>query len=173
MIREDSCRFVDNKQMPDDPQYKPPESLLSLPVMPHSGKVDQLRQELAANPPKKLNETNIVDRALDQNKSPMQKAVEEKVIDALKTVFDPEIPVNIYELGLIYSVDVDEATSSVYVQMTLTAPGCPVAGTLPGDVQRKIEAIPEVPRAVVELVWDPPWTKDRMSEAALLELGLL
>jgi metal-sulfur cluster biosynthetic enzyme len=68
---------------------------------------------------------------------------------------------------------VDEQSQSVYVKMTLTAPGCPVAGSLPGEVQRKIESVPGVPKAVVELVWDPPWTKDRMSEAAMLELGLL
>jgi len=74
---------------------------------------------------------------------------------------------------LIYDIDVDADTSAVYVQMTLTAPGCPVAGTLPGEVQRKIQAVPGVSQAVVELVWDPPWSKDRMSEAALLELGLL
>lgn len=159
--------------MPDEPQYKPPQPIVSLPVMPNSGKVDQLRTELADDPPKKLNDTSIVDRALDQSKSAKQKAIEEKVIEACKSVYDPEIPVNIYELGLIYDIDVDEQTGAVYVQMTLTAPGCPVAGTLPGEVQRRIEKIPEVPQAVVELVWDPPWTKDRMSEAALLDLGLL
>ena len=90
----------------------------------------------------------------------------------LRTVYDPEIPVNIYELGLIYDIRVDEQ-NRVFVKMTLTAPGCPVAGSLPPEVERKIEIIPEVTSATVELVWDPPWTKDRMSEAALLDLGLL
>jgi FeS assembly SUF system protein len=147
---------------------------VSLNVLPNSGKVEQLKKEMLTSPPaKKLNETNVVDRALDPTKSPQQKAVEEKVIEALRTVYDPELPVNIYDLGLIYDIDVDAETSSVYVQMTLTAPGCPVAGTLPGEVQRKIQSVPGVPQAVVELVWDPPWSKDRMSEAALLELGLL
>jgi FeS assembly SUF system protein len=106
-------------------------------------------------------------------KTQQQKAIEEKVIEALRSVYDPELPVNIYDLGLIYDIDVDPETSSVYVQMTLTAPGCPVAGTLPGEVQRKVQSVAGVPQAVVELVWDPPWSKDRMSEAALLELGLL
>ena len=144
-----------------------------LHVLPHSGKVDQLREELKAHPPApKLAEQTIVERAVDQTKSPQQKAIVEKVIDVLRTVFDPEIPVNIYELGLIYDISVD-AENRVSVKMTLTAPACPVAGTLPPEVERKIENIPEVKSATVELVWDPPWTKDRMSEAALLDLGLL
>jgi len=155
----------------DDP--KPPQPIMSLPVLPNSGKVEQIKKEFQADPPKKLNETNLVDRALDPTTTPRQKAIAEKVIEALRTVYDPELPVNIYDLGLIYDIDVDADTSAVYVQMTLTAPGCPVAGTLPGEVQKKIETVPGVPQVVVELVWDPPWSKDRMSEAALLELGLL
>jgi FeS assembly SUF system protein len=102
-----------------------------------------------------------------------QKLVEGKVIAMLQTVFDPEIPINIYELGLIYSIEVDPSTYAVHVRMTLTAPGCPVAGSLPGEVETKIETIPEVPSAKVELVWEPAWTKDRMSEAAMLELGFM
>src|SRR5438874_13407111 len=102
-----------------------------LHVLPHSGKVDQLREELKAHPPAlKLADQTIVERAVDQTKSPSQKAVVEKVIDVLRTVFDPEIPVNIYELGLIYDISVD-AENRVSVKMTLTAPACPVAGTLP------------------------------------------
>lgn len=93
------------------------------------------------------------------------------VVAALCTCFDPEIPVNIYELGLIYDLKVEE-TGTVEVKMTLTSPACPVAGTLPGDVQRKIEAIPQVSSAKVEVVWDPPWDKNRMSEAAKLQLGI-
>ena len=144
-----------------------------LNVLPHSGKIDQLREELKAHPPApKLAEQTLVQRAVDQTKSAQQKAITEKVIDVLRTVFDPEIPVNIYELGLIYDIAVDEQ-NRVNVKMTLTAPGCPVAGTLPPEVERKIEMIPEVKSATVELVWDPPWTKDRMSEAAMLDLGLL
>ena len=156
-----------------DPTDNPTSPRVPLNVLPHSGKVDQLREELKAHPPaSKLADQTIVERAVDQTKTPSQKAIVEKVIDVLRTVFDPEIPVNIYELGLIYDIAVD-AENRVSVKMTLTAPGCPVAGTLPPEVERKIENIPEVKSATVELVWDPPWTKDRMSEAALLELGLL
>ena len=100
-----------------------------------------------------------------------QKELEEKVIAAIQTIYDPEIPLNIYDLGLIYRLVIDP-TNAVKVEMTLTAPGCPVAGDIVAEVKRKIEAIPEVPRVDVELVWDPPWTRDRLSEAARLELGM-
>jgi len=96
--------------------------------------------------------------------------LETKVVEALRTVFDPEIPVNIYELGLIYSVVVGQS-DFVSVQMTLTAPGCPVAGSLPGEVEAKIRAIPGVADAKVDLVWDPAWNPSMMSEAAKLQLG--
>lgn len=101
-----------------------------------------------------------------------QKLIEGKVIEALQQIYDPEIPVNIYELGLIYEIKV-EPDHSVAVKMTLTAPACPVAGTLPGEVETRINAIPEVTSAKVELVWDPPWGRERMSEAAQLQLGFL
>ena len=99
-------------------------------------------------------------------------ALEEKVLEALKTVRDPEIPVNLVDLGLIYELVVAQG-GSVYVEMTLTAPSCPVAGELPGDVERAIRAVPGVTDARVKLVWTPPWTQERMSEEARLELGLL
>ena len=99
-----------------------------------------------------------------------QKLLEGKVIEALQTVYDPEIPVNIYELGLIYEIKI-QPDRSVNVKMTLTSPGCPVAGSLPGEVEQRINAIPEVSSATIELVWEPAWTKDRMSEAAILQLG--
>jgi len=102
---------------------------------------------------------------------PAQRALEATIVEVLRTVFDPEIPVNIYELGLIYQIDIDPQ-NHVKVKMTLTAPGCPVAGSLPGDVQRKIESIPQVAEVDVELVWEPPWDKSRMSEAAMMDLGL-
>ena len=147
-----------------------------LNVLPNSGKVEQLRKEMSESPPvqekKNLADRTVIDRALDSSKSPQQKAIEEKVIEVLKSVYDPELPVNIYELGLIYEINVEQ-DNSVHVKMTLTAPACPVAGSLPPEVERRIETIPEVPRAKVDVVWDPPWTKERMSEAALLELGLL
>ena len=97
--------------------------------------------------------------------------VENGIVEALKTVFDPEIPVNIYELGLIYDVDLQE-NGHVHVKMTLTAPGCPVAGSLPGEVQAKVESVAGVSSAEVELVWDPAWNPSMMSEAARLQLGM-
>jgi FeS assembly SUF system protein len=97
--------------------------------------------------------------------------VENGIVDALKTVFDPEIPVNIYELGLIYDVDIQEG-GRVQVKMTLTSPGCPVAGSLPGEVKAKVESVPGVASADVELVWDPSWNPSMMSEAARLQLGM-
>jgi FeS assembly SUF system protein len=97
--------------------------------------------------------------------------VENAIVEALKTVFDPEIPVNIYELGLIYDIDLlDEG--AVKVKMTLTSPGCPVAGSLPGEVQAKVQGVPGVGAVDVELVWDPTWNPSMMSEAARLELGM-
>ena len=97
--------------------------------------------------------------------------LQDQVIAALRKVFDPEMPVNIYELGLIYGCSVD-AAGQASVRMTLTAPNCPVAGTLPGDVERAVRAMPGVTGVKLELVFDPPWTKARMSEAAKLALGI-
>ena len=145
-----------------------------LPVINQSAKVEQLRTEAAQDPPaQKQIDSTIVSRFVDPNKTPQQKAIEEKVIDTIRLVYDPEIPVNIYDLGLIYNIDIDPKDNTVRVKMTLTAPGCPVAGELVMQVQKRIEAIAEVPEAIVELVWDPPWTRERMSEVAQLELGLL
>jgi FeS assembly SUF system protein len=94
-----------------------------------------------------------------------------RIIEALSTVFDPEIPVNIWELGLIYDIIVD-ASGVAGIQMTLTAPGCPAAQSLPVEVANKVRAVPGVTDARVDIVWEPAWTKDRMSEAAKLQLGL-
>jgi FeS assembly SUF system protein len=99
------------------------------------------------------------------------EALQEKVVEALKTVRDPEIPVNLVDLGLIYELIVNH-DGTVYVEMTLTTPACPVAGALPGQVQQAIAAVPGVTDSRVKLVWTPPWTRDRMSEEAKLELGL-
>ena len=101
-----------------------------------------------------------------------QQLIEHQVIEALTTIYDPEIPVNIYELGLIYSLEVDR-DGVVDVKMTLTSPACPVAGTLPGEVESKIRTVPGVTDVQLELVWDPPYHPDMMSEAARLDLGLL
>ena len=93
------------------------------------------------------------------------------IVAALKKVYDPEMPVNIYELGLIYGIDVDHS-GFASVRMTLTAPNCPVAGTLPGEVERAVRGVPGVTGVKLELTFDPPWSKDRMSEAAKLALGI-
>jgi FeS assembly SUF system protein len=97
--------------------------------------------------------------------------IEEDVIEALRTVYDPEIPVNIHELGLIYAIEVDPS-GAVAVRMTLTSPGCPVAVSLPPEVEAKVKQVPGVTSAKVQLVWDPPWNPDMMSEAAKLQLGI-
>jgi FeS assembly SUF system protein len=100
-----------------------------------------------------------------------EDAIKELVIAALKTVYDPEIPVNIYDLGLIYDVKVNEE-HHVHIQMTLTSPGCPVAQTFPGTVEQAVNQVEGVSDCTVELVWEPMWTQDRMSEVAKLELGI-
>lgn len=97
--------------------------------------------------------------------------LEERVLAAIQTIYDPEIPVNLHELGLIYELKVSPA-GEAYVRMTLTSPNCPVAGSLVGEVQKKVAAVPGVTSAKVDLVFDPPWDKSRMSEAAALFLGL-
>lgn len=187
--------------MNDESNPLKPEKV-SLTVLPGSGKVDQLRAEASkARAPgtatqdsgpstqdSRVNDyvpnpnpatpaavggghKNRIAANPEQLKSIEQKLLEGKVIAALKSIYDPEIPIDIYELGLIYDIEIDPERN-VHIRMTLTAPGCPVAGTLPGEVERKVENIPEVKGATVELVWDPPWSKDMMSEAALLQLGL-
>jgi len=104
---------------------------------------------------------------------PDDASLHDKIVHAIKTVYDPEIPVNIYEIGLIYEVTVAD-DDSVHVLMTLTSPMCPVAGSLPPEVQHKIhDQVAEATSVEVEVVWDPPWTVDRMSEAAKLQLGML
>jgi FeS assembly SUF system protein len=97
--------------------------------------------------------------------------VEQAVIEVLRTVYDPEIPVNIYELGLVYDINVD-AAGNIVVRMTLTSPGCPVAGSLVPEIEGKTRAIPGVTDATVQLVWDPPWNPSMMSDAAKLQLGM-
>jgi FeS assembly SUF system protein len=98
--------------------------------------------------------------------------LKERIVETLRTVFDPEIPVNIYDLGLIYEIEVS-AKGVVDVKMTLTSPACPVAGSLPPEVEAKVAAVEGVQSARVELVWDPPWSQEKLSEAAKLQLGLL
>ena len=98
--------------------------------------------------------------------------IEAQVIEALRTVFDPEIPVNIYEMGLIYEVKVD-AASGVTIQMTLTSPHCPAAQSMPAEVEAKVRAIAGVTDVNIDLVWEPPWDQSKMSEAARLQLGMM
>ena len=95
----------------------------------------------------------------------------EQIVAALRKVYDPEMPVNIYDLGLIYEIAVDEVGRAA-IRMTLTAPNCPVAGSLPAEVERAVRAVPGVSEVKLELTFDPPWTKARMSEAAKLALGI-
>jgi len=97
--------------------------------------------------------------------------IKDKIIEEVKKIFDPEIPVNIYELGLIYKIDVDEK-NNVNVDMTLTSPNCPVAESLPNEVKECIKKVDGVSDVNLNLVWEPPWDKDKMSEAAKLELNL-
>ena len=101
---------------------------------------------------------------------PTPDELKQEIIEVLKTCYDPEIPVDIYELGLIYGVQVEDS-GSVEVTMTLTSPMCPVAGSLPGEVEAKVRGVDGVAEARVELVWDPPWDQEMMSEAAKLKLG--
>ena len=101
-----------------------------------------------------------------------KQVLEEKIIQTLKSCYDPEIPVDIFELGLIYEIAIDD-DANVEVKMTLTSPSCPVAGSLPPEVEGKVKSIPDIKSAKVTLVWNPPWEKDMMSEVAKLELGFL
>lgn len=104
--------------------------------------------------------------------NPTKKDVEFQIIETLKTIYDPEIPVNIYEMGLVYEVNLDDEFNAEIV-MTLTSPSCPVAESLPAEVKQKIGTMWSVKSAEVKLVWEPPWTKEMMSEEALLELGFM
>jgi FeS assembly SUF system protein len=125
--------------------------------------------EFLRDDPDEVAETADVERPTPDEGDP---ALREQVLDALKTVRDPEIPVNLVDLGLIYELIVNK-DGVVYVEMTLTTPACPVAGALPGQVRDAISAVPGVQDVRVKLVWTPPWDKDRMSEEARLELGLI
>jgi FeS assembly SUF system protein len=107
-----------------------------------------------------------------ENISPENENLKSQVIEVLKTCHDPEIPVNIYELGLIYKIEADAAAKLVKVEMTLTSPMCPVAGSLPPEVESKIKQIEGVDSAKVEVVWEPPWTPEKMTEAAKLQLNI-
>lgn len=108
---------------------------------------------------------------LAKSRTPESSDLRNAVIEALKGIYDPEIPVNIYDLGLVYKLKIDKV-GKVDIDMTLTAPGCPIAQTFPGTVEQAVKEVPGVSDAHVEIVWDPPWEKSRMSELARIELGL-
>jgi FeS assembly SUF system protein len=107
-----------------------------------------------------------------QQEVPANATLEDKIVSALRSVYDPELPVNIYDLGLVYGFKVGE-DGAVDIQMTLTTPGCPVAGSLPGQVEQAVQGVQGITAVQVELVWEPAWTRDRISETAQLELGIL
>jgi len=110
---------------------------------------------------------------MEETSNPIQKSLlENQVVETLMTCYDPEIPVNIYELGLVYNVEVNDA-GAAHIKMTLTSPACPVAGSLPQEIEGKIKAIEGITEAKVEVVWDPPWTPEKMSEAAKLQLNMM
>lgn len=107
-----------------------------------------------------------------QNGPPNRKILRRQIIEAIQEVYDPEIPVNVYDLGLIYNIDIDD-NYFVSLKMTLTAPACPVAGILPGQVRDAVKSVDGVSDAEVELVWEPPWSQSRMTDEAILQLGLM
>lgn len=107
----------------------------------------------------------------DQDVSAVALSLQDRIIAALRTIYDPEIPVNLYDLGLIYAIDIDTA-NAVTITMTLTTPHCPVAETMPGQVEAAVRNIADVTAVQVKLVWDPPWDQNKMSDAARLTLGL-
>ena len=158
-----------------EPEYHLPSSVKSLDVLPTSTKVDSWRDDFSEPREPTLAElanTSHVNRLESSGLAALsQNPLEEKIVQALRCVYDPELPVNIYDLGLVYEIAIS-ADNRVDVKMTLTAPGCPVAGTLPPEVQRRIEGVPGVAGAAVDLVWQPTWCREMMSEVAKLELGI-
>ncbi|MCC2978371.1 SUF system Fe-S cluster assembly protein [Sphingomonas sp. PL-96] len=140
---------------------------------PRKARVDDVVDAPAAEPRRR----DYLDGFLAQKPEPQSAgepggAIYDGVIQALKEIYDPEIPVNIYDLGLIYGVDVTEG-GHVAVTMTLTTPHCPVAESMPGEVELRVGAVPGVGTAEVNLIWDPPWDPQKMSDEAKLELGML
>ncbi len=132
--------------------------------------IDTFLADFLQSDPLSTEEMNQTDGAAPQSITDM--VLKQQIVDALRNVYDPEIPINIYDLGLIYSIDIDPQ-QCVHIEMTLTTPGCPVAQTFPGTVECAVKCVAGVKDVHVELVWDPPWTKARMTEDALLSLGLL
>ena len=139
-------------------------------------KRDKTQSEDMMNEPNEIEEIPVADasESLAHESGEMSEAMQlrERIVAILKTVYDPEIPVDIYELGLIYRIDIDPE-GACHIDMTLTSPACPVAGTLPPEVEGKVGEVEGVTGSKVEVVWDPPWHPGLMTEAAQLELGIL
>lgn len=132
----------------------------------------ELRREWERRQPQPAAATAVMtDPSEDPSDTPETALLREYIIDSIKSCYDPEIPVNIYDLGLIYSIQIAPA-GVVAVTMTLTAPGCPAAGILPGEVEQKVRSVPGVTDVKLDLVWDPPWDQSKMSQAARLQLGI-
>lgn len=130
----------------------------------------ELRREWERRQPAKVAVADLPPEPENQD-SPEIAVLREYIIDAMKSCYDPEIPVNIYDLGLIYKIDIAD-DGKVHVIMTLTAPGCPAAGVLPGEVEQKVRSVPGVSDVQLDLVWEPPWDQSKMSQAARLQLGI-
>ena len=133
---------------------------------------DKFIQKFTSGATEEKETTDSISTSTSTSTSIEQKIIEERVIQALKNIYDPELPVNIYDLGLIYEAKISPA-GNAEVTMTLTTPGCPVAQTFPGMIECAIAKVEGVKNACVKLVWTPPWTKDRMSESAQFALGIL
>lgn len=154
-----------------------PQKKISLNVVPDgeamSRKIDRAENNQRSRPQEYSSSSSPIEPEplMPPSDWPIErKLLHGKIVATLKTIYDPEIPIDIYELGLIYNIDIS-SNNAVILRMTLTAPACPVAGEIVAEVESKIENLPEILEATVELVWDPPWSKDRMSEAARLQLG--
>ncbi len=148
----------------DDAQDSPP----VLAPSPYEAEGDMAKMERKRD----YLEGFLAQKPVEEHKSEPGGDLYEAIIDTLKSIYDPEIPVNIYDLGLIYGVDVTEDGHAV-VTMTLTTPHCPVAESMPGEIEMQVGSVPGVGHAEVNLVWDPPWDPQKMSDEAKLELGML
>jgi len=169
----------DNQQQSDVVAAPAPNDELhdALPAKPPRARVSDVIDEDEADQTKTSRQRDYLDGflAASPESAPLSGAggeLQQAVVDALKEIYDPEIPVNIYDLGLIYGVEVDDE-SDVTITMTLTTPHCPVAETMPGEVELRASSVPGIRDAEVDLVWDPPWSPEKMTDEARLELGML
>ena len=155
---------------PVDPSAEAPTD--SMPEwVPHQMRGPKEMDSFHADPVDEKSDSKPAEPEVPVVLTPEQEAIQEKIVEVLCDIYDPEIPVSIHALGMIYKVDVTNLPEAV-VTMTLTSPACPVAGTLPGEVETRVQMVEGVDLARVDLVWDPPWTPDLMSEAAKLQLNM-